>query len=100
MKPLVLFLLFVLTACSVAATKPDASQAKQLNQFISFPNRTFAEWGTEKATIEAAADLKNGTPKLYISGTIAVFAQGITPEERKRLAHQGFRTRLSFSDLS
>jgi hypothetical protein len=67
--------------------KKASDEKQQKDSIKGLLNRTFAEWGTEKATIEAAADLKNGTPKLYISGTIAVFAQGITPEERKRLAH-------------
>jgi hypothetical protein len=48
---------------------------------LRYPDRTLADWHPDKAVAEAQRDIAAGTAKIYISGTIAAFPPGISPEQ-------------------
>lgn len=53
---------------------------------LSYPERSLADWQPDKAVAEAQKDLAAGTPKIYISGTIAAYPPGISEEQRSLVA--------------
>lgn len=73
-----------LVLATFAAFASDSFAPTQA-EIISYPNRTITEWGKEEAIREAEIDIKVGKPKLYLSGTRAVFAPGLTAEQRQKL---------------
>jgi len=46
-------------------------------KMLRYPDRSLADWHPDKAVTEAELDIAAGTPKIYISGTIAAFAPGV-----------------------
>jgi hypothetical protein len=48
---------------------------------LRYPDRSLADWHPDKAVAEAEHDIATGTAKIYISGTIAAFAPGVSSEQ-------------------
>jgi hypothetical protein len=48
---------------------------------LRYPDRSLADWQPGKAVAEAEHDIAAGTPKIYISGTIAAFMPGISSDQ-------------------
>lgn len=47
---------------------------------LRYPDRSLADWQPGKAVTEAEHDIATGTPKIYISGTVATFAPGVSAD--------------------
>jgi hypothetical protein len=72
------FLIMLILAGVVGCSTTRSSSSGRM---LRYPDRTLADWQPEKAAAEAEHDLAVGTPKIYISGTIAAFAPGVGSDQ-------------------
>ena len=68
----------LLLGCVVGCS---TTQSPGSGKMLRYPDRTLADWQPDKAVAEAERDIAAGTLKIYISGTIAAFAPGISSEQ-------------------
>jgi hypothetical protein len=72
-------LLFIIVlSCLVACSTSKSPSGKAM---VRYPKRSLADWEPDKAVAEAQKDIAMGTAKIYISGTIAAYAPGISSDQ-------------------
>ena len=58
----------------------NVTNESQKSSLLQFPERTIKDWNLSLAAKEAEKDIKEGTIKIYISGTLVAYPTGIEPE--------------------